>query len=70
MWAALGPRLDKVWTPPEVRRVVVFADNGEAGEIMADKAVRALTERGLAVARKPPPSQYGDWNDVLQERTT
>ena len=41
VWCALGSeRLHKIELPPEVRRVVIFGDNGPAGHKAAMRAVR------------------------------
>ena len=65
-WAALGSRLDKVWLPDIVRRVVIYADNGESGLQVANKAVETFTAQARKVMLRLPPDGYGDWNDTLQ----
>ena len=64
-WAALGSRLDKVWIPDIVQRVVIYADNGEPGRQAAHKAIEAFTSQGRKVTLRLPPDGYGDWNDAL-----
>ena len=65
-WAALGSRLDRVSLPDAVRRVVIYADNGEAGLQAANKAIEAFTGQGRKVTLRLPPDGYGDWNDALK----
>lgn len=74
VWAALGgERMRKIALPPMVRRVVIYADNGEAGESLAEKASATYREQGIEsvgqeVVVSPPEKCYKDWNDVLQGR--
>ncbi len=68
-WCALGSeRLHKVEFPPEVRHVVIFGDNGNAGRKAAMRAVEAFTVRGCKVTLRFPPAEFGDFNDLLQHR--
>jgi hypothetical protein len=65
-WASLGARFDAVDFPPEVRTVVAFADNGEAGE----RTVQRLAERygnRLTVMVQRPPEHLSDFNDLMRE---
>ena len=69
VWSALGSeRLHKIELPPEVRRVVIFGDNGPAGHKAAMRAVETYTAQGRKVTLRFPPSEFGDFNDVLQNR--
>lgn len=63
-WAALGSRLDAVALPPEVERVVIFADAGAPGAAAAERARHRLEREGRTIRIEAPPT--GDWNDVLQ----
>ena len=49
-----------------VHHVVVYADNGEAGLVAANKAVEAFTGQGRKVTLRLPPDDFGDWNDALR----
>ncbi len=53
----------------EVTRLITAEDNDPEGRRARSKAWRAYRERGLALARMPPPEQYGDWADVLRPRS-
>ena len=65
VWCALGSRLDQVAVPRQVQRIVIFADNGDAGVKAANKAAATFSDRGIKVSVKFPPPEHGDWNDVL-----
>jgi phage/plasmid primase-like uncharacterized protein len=68
-WAALGAsRLAGVWLPNLVREVIVFADNGTAGQDAAQKAADAFTGQGRRVVVRYPPEGCADWNDALNGR--
>ena len=54
-WAALGSRLDQVALPETVRHVIIYADNGDAGLVVAHKAVKAFTHQGRRVTLRLPP---------------
>ena len=69
-WAALGGRFDRITIPAKVIEVQIFADNGEAGHIAAEKAADALTSAGKRVALRYPPEGIGDWNDALLARAS
>lgn len=67
-WALLSVTNLQRWTPPAgVRRVVIAADRGAAGERSAAALRAALEGRGVAAAIPLPPEGYGDWNDLDQE---
>ena len=69
-WATLGAaRLDRIQIPSNVTRLIIAEDNDPEGRRARSKAWRAYRERGLALARMPPPEQYGDWADVLRPRS-
>jgi hypothetical protein len=67
-WALLSAGNLHRWSPPpDVRRVVIAGDRGQAGE-QAGQALRARLEAaGVAAALALPPPGYGDWNDLDQE---
>jgi hypothetical protein len=67
VWAACGSRLSDVVLPAEVKRVVIFADNGAPGIEAAEKAEKALLEQGRRVAIRYPAARK-DWNDAIKAR--
>lgn len=52
--------------PDDIRRVVLVADNDQAGQTGAAKAAHALTEKGVAVAITTPPEGVKDANELLR----
>ena len=67
VWAAAGASmLPAMQFPPEVRTIVIGADNDPAGAMAADKAAKAFTSRGLAVRIIRPLEGYKDFNDELR----
>ena len=67
-WACLGSsNLSNVHIPPEVRRLLIYGDNGEAGERMAISAAEIHSNSGLEVRLLFPEPRYGDFNDLLQD---
>ena len=66
-WASLGgERLAKLALPPNVARVIIFADNG--GACYAEQARSAYLAQGRAVEIQFPPDGFKDFNDVLTGR--
>lgn len=66
VWCSLGSeRLGKLELPPEVRHVVLFADNGDAGRKAAMRAVETYTGQRRKVTLRFPPAEFRDFNDVL-----
>ena len=63
VWCAQGSRLHRIALPEEVRRVIIYADSGEAGIEAADKALKAFSEQGRKAEICVP--DLGDFNDVL-----
>ena len=67
VWVAAGASmLPAMQFPPEVRSVVIGADNDDAGAMAADKAAKAFTSRGLSVRIIRPLSGFKDFNDELK----
>lgn len=65
-WATLGAyRFQLVQIPPEVRRVIIFADNDDASLQASERARERFTREGLAVEIRAPSGEGEDWNDVL-----
>lgn len=60
---------DRIQIPSNVTRLIIAEDNDPEGRRARSKAWRAYRERRLALARMPPPEQYGDWADVLRPRS-
>ena len=68
VWCAIGSRLDGIALPEEVRRVIIFADSGEAGMEAASKALNPFNEQGRQTEICVP--NLGDFNDVLGREST
>ena len=67
IWVAAGATfLPAMQFPPEVRSVLIGADNDPAGRDAADKAARAFAARGLAVRILRPLNGFKDFNDELR----
>lgn len=66
VWCACGSHLDKIIVPDIVKRVRIYADNGEAGERNAERAGETFYKQGLRVTIVRPIDVYGDFNDCLQ----
>lgn len=65
VWCALGSNLAKIELPPNIRNVVIFADQGKAGLLAAQKAFATFRRQDKNVALRLP--QHGDdWNDHLK----
>lgn len=68
VWVAAGASfLPAMQFPPEVRSVVIGADNDPAGEAQAAEAARSFAARGLQVRIIRPLDCYKDFNDELRE---
>lgn len=77
VWAALSAgNLERIWIPPAVKRVCIYADNDASGSFAGQAAAFALAKRlkqqpsGTPVVEVFVPKQAGeDWADVwLQKR--
>lgn len=67
VWVAAGASMfPAMQFPPDIRSIVIGADNDEAGAKAADKAAKAFTSRGLAVRIIRPLEGFKDFNDELQ----
>ncbi|WP_240946589.1 CHC2 zinc finger domain-containing protein [Novosphingobium sp. ERW19] len=70
VWVAAGSTLlPSMQFPPGVRSVLIGADNDPAGQVAADKAAHAFTDRGLTVRIIRPVSWAKDFNDELTGAT-
>lgn len=68
-WALLAVANLRVWTAPApVRRVLIAADRGRAGEAGAAALQSRLTAAGVAASIHLPPESHGDWNDWARFR--
>jgi DNA primase len=67
VWAACGSNMAGVVIPDSVKHLVVYADNGSAGEAAAEKAAETFHRQGRRVTISQPIDRFGDFNDVLQE---
>ena len=66
-WALLSAVNVPRWRPPEgVRRVLIAADRGPAGEAAGESLRAALAAQGVTAAVRLPPPPHGDWNDAAQ----
>ena len=66
VWVAAGASfLPAMQFPPEVRSIVIGADNDPAGRAAAEKAALAFAARGLSVRIIRPVSWAKDFNDEL-----
>jgi DNA primase len=64
VWVAAGATfLPAMQFPPEVRSIVIGADNDAPGELQAAEAARSFAARGLQVRIIRPLSGYKDFND-------
>lgn len=67
VWVAAGASmLPAIMFPPEVRSVVIGADNDDAGDAAARKAAHAFGLRGLSVRIIHPLPGFKDFNDELR----
>jgi putative DNA primase/helicase len=69
VWVCCGAsRMGSVAVPDVVERIVLFADNGEAGEKAAERATGHYRAQGLGVDIEFPPAEFGDWNSFQAAR--
>lgn len=67
VWVAAGATfLPHMQFPPEVRSILIGADNDAAGAQAASSAAHAYAERGLAVRIIRPLDGFKDFNDELR----
>lgn len=58
-------RAPSVWIPREVRRLLIYGDNGRIGRIVAEYAAAYWSRQGLDAAALFPDAGFGDFNDQL-----
>lgn len=64
-WALLSAGNLARWTAPAtVRRVVIAADRGPAGEEASARLRRRLWSQGVEACLRLPPEPFGDWNEA------
>lgn len=64
-WALMAANNLAAWTPPtQVRRLLIAADRGAAGEGAAARLRRRLVLVGLEARILRPDPPFGDWNEV------
>ncbi len=67
VWAVCGAsNMPTLQFPPEVRAIVIGADNDTAGDNAARKAAHAFAGRGLTVRIIRPLAGFKDFNDELR----
>lgn len=67
VWVAAGATfLSSMVFPPEVRSIIIGADNDPAGAQAADKAAHAFAECGLIVRIIRPLPGFKDFNDEMK----
>nr|WP_309301293.1 toprim domain-containing protein [Brevundimonas diminuta] len=62
--APVGRQSRPLVAPATVRKVVIAADRGPAGEEAAARLRRRLRSQGVEVCLRLPPHPFGDWNDA------
>ena len=64
-WALMAANNLAAWTPPApVRRLLIAADRGVAGETAAARLRGRLASAGLVVRVLFPDPPFGDWNEA------
>jgi putative DNA primase/helicase len=62
-WSTLGGgRMHRVWVPPSVRELFLFADNDDCGRAAVERTAHAHRHRRVII--KFPPDGFKDWDDV------
>ena len=62
--------MSKWIVPPDVRELIIFADNDAsyAGQAAAFELAHRVKKAGLSVSVRFPPITDTDWNDVHQQQ--
>ena len=67
VWVAAGASfLPAMQFPPDVRSIIIGADNDQAGQAKAQEAALAFAARGLSVRIIRPLDRFKDFNDELR----
>lgn len=67
VWSAISAgNMRQLVLPETVREIVIFGDNGGAGEKAAQAAADIFNQEGLNVKIAFPPAGFGDFNDLLK----
>jgi putative DNA primase/helicase len=62
-WSTLGGgRMHRVWVPPSVRELFIFADNDDCGRAAVERTAHAHRHRRVII--RFPPDGFKDWDDV------
>lgn len=70
-WALLSAGNLSAWTPPGgVRRVLIAADRGAAGQDAAGRLRRRLSAFGLSARIRLPDVPFGDWNEAAVDEAS
>jgi putative DNA primase/helicase len=70
-WSVINKAMMAKWTvPPDVRELIIFADNDAnyRGQAAAYELANRVVKSSLGVAVRVPPIGDTDWNDVHQQR--
>jgi putative DNA primase/helicase len=66
-WSTLGGgRMHRVWVPPSVRELFIFADNDDCGRAAVERTAHAHRHRRVII--KFPPDGFKDWDDVAAQQ--
>jgi putative DNA primase/helicase len=66
-WSTLGGgRMQRVWVPPSVRELFIFADNDDCGRAAVERTAHAHRHRRVII--KFPPEGVKDWDDVTADQ--
>jgi DNA primase len=69
VWVSLGTaNLPNIRYPDIVRKIVICAQNDDAGDLATDKAAHLLHQQGYEVDVRHPDPAFKDWNDQLLEK--
>jgi hypothetical protein len=67
VWCALGGgNMAGILLPENVKRIVIYGDNGKAGQDHAKRAAWHFYNEGKHVRLSFPPEGYSDFNDLLK----
>jgi DNA primase len=67
VWCALGGgNMAGIILPDNVKRIVIYGDNGKAGQDHAKRAAWHFYNEGRHVRLSFPPEEHGDFNDLLK----
>ena len=68
-WATLGARrLDQIALPANIKTLIIAEDNDAEGARASTRANARYAQPGLTLRRHPPPRQYNDWAQLLEDQ--